>query len=88
MRSKYRIGWDLGGFFSNTAFGDDDTPRPGQRRADTKALVAEVNPTSIETINDRVLSRLGVPLVGIDPAMTLTYRQKYVETLVSMTIRF
>ncbi|WP_110598295.1 D-2-hydroxyglutarate dehydrogenase YdiJ [Salinicola lusitanus] len=29
----------------------------------------------------RALSRFGVPLVGIDPAMTLTYRQEYVKTL-------
>ncbi|WP_110642680.1 FAD-binding and (Fe-S)-binding domain-containing protein [Salinicola sp. CPA57] len=29
----------------------------------------------------KVLSRFGVPLVGIDPAMTLTYRQEYVKTL-------
>ena len=29
----------------------------------------------------RTLSRFGVPLVGIDPAMTLTYRQEYVKTL-------
>lgn len=27
------------------------------------------------------LARFGVPLVGIDPAMTLTYRQEYVKTL-------
>jgi FAD/FMN-containing dehydrogenase/Fe-S oxidoreductase len=29
----------------------------------------------------RALSGFGVPLVGIDPAMTLTYRQEYVKTL-------
>jgi len=29
----------------------------------------------------RALARFGVPLVGIDPAMTLTYRQEYVKTL-------
>ncbi|MDH4573681.1 D-2-hydroxyglutarate dehydrogenase YdiJ [Salinicola acroporae] len=29
----------------------------------------------------RALSRFGVPLVGIDPAMTLTYRQEYVKML-------
>ncbi|MDR5898599.1 FAD-binding and (Fe-S)-binding domain-containing protein [Halomonas vilamensis] len=29
----------------------------------------------------RTLSRFGVPLVGIDPAMTLTYRQEYVKAL-------
>jgi len=29
----------------------------------------------------RSLARFGVPLVGIDPAMTLTYRQEYVKTL-------
>ena len=27
------------------------------------------------------LSRFGIPMVGIDPAMTLTYRQEYVKTL-------
>ncbi|MCE8018296.1 FAD-binding oxidoreductase [Halomonas sp. MCCC 1A17488] len=29
----------------------------------------------------RALAEFGVPLVGIDPAMTLTYRQEYVKTL-------
>jgi Fe-S oxidoreductase len=29
----------------------------------------------------RALARFGVPLVGIDPAMTLTYRQEYIKTL-------
>ncbi|WP_110687043.1 D-2-hydroxyglutarate dehydrogenase YdiJ [Salinicola aestuarinus] len=29
----------------------------------------------------RALARFDVPLVGIDPAMTLTYRQEYVKTL-------
>ncbi|WP_355661297.1 D-2-hydroxyglutarate dehydrogenase YdiJ [Halomonas salifodinae] len=29
----------------------------------------------------RVLAEFGVPLVGIDPAMTLTYRQEYVKAL-------
>ncbi|WP_163576409.1 FAD-binding and (Fe-S)-binding domain-containing protein [Halomonas faecis] len=29
----------------------------------------------------RTLARFGVPLVGIDPAMTLTYRQEYVQAL-------
>ncbi|WP_438767655.1 D-2-hydroxyglutarate dehydrogenase YdiJ [Kushneria sp. TE3] len=29
----------------------------------------------------RALARLEVPLVGLDPAMTLTYRQEYVDTL-------
>lgn len=29
----------------------------------------------------RTLAGFGVPLVGIDPAMTLTYRQEYVKTL-------
>jgi len=29
----------------------------------------------------RTLAEFGVPLVGIDPAMTLTYRQEYVKTL-------
>ncbi|WP_110668655.1 FAD-binding and (Fe-S)-binding domain-containing protein [Salinicola halophilus] len=29
----------------------------------------------------KALERFGVPLVGIDPAMTLTYRQEYVKTL-------
>ncbi len=29
----------------------------------------------------KTLSRFGVPLVGIDPAMTLTYRQEYVKQL-------
>ncbi|MCE8036065.1 hypothetical protein, partial [Halomonas sp. MCCC 1A11057] len=29
----------------------------------------------------RALAEFGVPLVGIDPAMTLTYRQEYVKAL-------
>ncbi|GAB2796743.1 FAD-binding and (Fe-S)-binding domain-containing protein [Halomonas shantousis] len=29
----------------------------------------------------RALARFGVPMVGIDPAMTLTYRQEYVKAL-------
>ncbi|OEY66390.1 FAD-binding and (Fe-S)-binding domain-containing protein [Marinobacter sp. X15-166B] len=29
----------------------------------------------------RLLARFGIPMVGIDPAMTLTYRQEYVKAL-------